>query len=304
MADLRVHIAGVELKNPVILASGTCGFGLSYDGFYPVEALGGVSMKGTTLEPRDGNPGVRIAETKSGILNSVGLQNPGLSAFVETELPAIADRDVVKIANIAGFSIEEFVALTEGLNDTAADMLEVNISCPNVKHGGAAFGMSCTAAAEVTRAVKRVAKKPVIVKLSPNVTDITEIAKAVEAEGADAVSLINTLLGMRIDIKRKQPILGNNVGGFSGPAVFPVALRMVWQTARAVRIPVIGLGGIATWQDAAEMILAGASAIQVGTAMFTDPFAPVKIVEGLNAWAEEEGVPLSALTGAVRPFEN
>lgn len=304
MADLRVHIAGVELKNPVILASGTCGFGLSYDGFYPVEALGGVSMKGTTLEPRDGNPGVRIAETKSGILNSVGLQNPGLSAFVETELPAIADRNVVKIANIAGFSIEEFVALTEGLNDTAVDMLEVNISCPNVKHGGAAFGMSCTAAAEVTRAVKRVAKKPVIVKLSPNVTDITEIAKAVEAEGADAVSLINTLLGMRIDIKRKQPILGNNVGGFSGPAVFPVALRMVWQTARAVRIPVIGLGGIATWQDAAEMILAGASAIQVGTAMFTDPFAPVKIVEGLNAWAEEEGVPLSALTGAVRPFEN
>ena len=304
MADLRVHIAGVELKNPVILASGTCGFGLSYDGFYPVEALGGVSMKGTTLGPRDGNPGVRIAETKSGILNSVGLQNPGLSAFVETELPAIADRNVVKIANIAGFSIEEFVALTEGLNDTAADMLEVNISCPNVKHGGAAFGMSCTAAAEVTRAVKRVAKKPVIVKLSPNVTDITEIAKAVEAEGADAVSLINTLLGMRIDIKRKQPILGNNVGGFSGPAVFPVALRMVWQTARAVRIPVIGLGGIATWQDAAEMILAGASAIQVGTAMFTDPFAPVKIVEGLNAWAEEEGVPLSALTGAVRPFEN
>ena len=304
MADLRVHIAGVELKNPVILASGTCGFGLSYDGFYPVEALGGVSMKGTTLEPRDGNPGVRIAETKSGILNSVGLQNPGLSAFVETELPAIADRDVVKIANIAGFSIEEFVALTEGLNDTAVDMLEVNISCPNVKHGGAAFGMSCTAAAEVTRAVKRVAKKPVIVKLSPNVTDITEIAKAVEAEGADAVSLINTLLGMRIDIKRKQPILCNNVGGFSGPAVFPVALRMVWQTARAVRIPVIGLGGIATWQDAAEMILAGASAIQVGTAMFTDPFAPVKIVEGLNAWAEEEGVPLSALTGAVRPFEN
>ena len=304
MADLRVHIAGVELKNPVILASGTCGFGLSYDGFYPVEALGGVSMKGTTLEPRDGNPGVRIAETKSGILNSVGLQNPGLSAFVETELPAIADRDVVKIANIAGFSIEEFVALTEGLNDTAVDMLEVNISCPNVKHGGAAFGMSCTAAAEVTRAVKRVAKKPVIVKLSPNVTDITEIAKAVEAEGADAVSLINTLLGMRIDIKRKQPILGNNVGGFSGPAVFPVALRLVWQTARAVRIPVIGLGGIATWQDAAEMILAGASAIQVGTAMFTDPFAPVKIVEGLNAWAEEEGVPLSALTGAVRPFEN
>lgn len=304
MADLRVHIAGVELKNPVILASGTCGFGLSYDGFYPVEALGGVSMKGTTLEPRDGNPGVRIAETKSGILNSVGLQNPGLSAFVETELPAIADRNVVKIANIAGFSIEEFVALTEGLNDTAVDMLEVNISCPNVKHGGAAFGMSCTAAAEVTRAVKRVAKKPVIVKLSPNVTDITEIAKAVEAEGADAVSLINTLLGMRIDVKRKQPILGNNVGGFSGPAVFPVALRMVWQTARAVRIPVIGLGGIATWQDAAEMILAGASAIQVGTAMFTDPFAPVKIVEGLNAWAEEEGVPLSALTGAVRPFEN
>lgn len=304
MADLRVHIAGMELKNPVILASGTCGFGLSYDGFYPVEALGGVSMKGTTLEPRDGNPGVRIAETKSGILNSVGLQNPGLSAFVETELPAIADRNVVKIANIAGFSIEEFVALTEGLNDTAVDMLEVNISCPNVKHGGAAFGMSCTAAAEVTRAVKRVAKKPVIVKLSPNVTDITEIAKAVEAEGADAVSLINTLLGMRIDIKRKQPILGNNVGGFSGPAVFPVALRMVWQTARAVRIPVIGLGGIATWQDAAEMILAGASAIQVGTAMFTDPFAPVKIVEGLNAWAEEEGVPLSALTGAVRPFEN
>ena len=304
MADLRTTIAGVTFKNPVILASGTCGFGLSYDSFYPVEKVGGVSMKGTTLEPRDGNPGVRIAETKSGILNSVGLENPGLHAFVETELPAIADRDVVKIANIAGFSIEEFVALTQGLNDTAVDMLEVNISCPNVKHGGAAFGMSCTAAAEVTRAVKQVAKKPVIVKLSPNVTNITEIAKAVEAEGADAVSLINTLLGMRIDIKKRRPILGNNVGGFSGPAVFPVALRMVWQTAQAVGIPVIGLGGVATWKDAAEMLLAGASAVQVGTAMFTDPFAPVKIVEGLGAWLDCERTTLSEVIGAVRPFEN
>ena len=300
MADLRVHIAGVELKNPVILASGTCGFGLSYDGFYPVEALGGVSMKGTTLEPRDGNPGVRIAETKSGILNSVGLQNPGLSALVETELPAIADRNVVKIANIAGFSIEEFVALTEGLNDTAVDMLEVNISCPNVKHGGVAFGTSCASVEEITVAVRKYCRKPLIVKLSPNVADIGEIAAAAEAGGADAISLINTLTGMRIDIRTRRPILRNNTGGLSGPAVFPVAVRMVWQAAQRVKVPVIGLGGISTWQDAVEMLLAGASALQIGTVLFTDPYAPIKILDGLNRYLDENHIAsVTELTGAV-----
>ncbi len=290
MADMRVNIAGVEFKNPVITASGTFGYGREYEHFFPLSKLGGISTKGTTAEKRNGNLAPRIAETPSGILNSVGLQNPGIDKFIKVELPNLKSKDTVIIANIAGFSIEEYAKICEKLDGTNVDMIEINISCPNVKHGGAAFGTSCQSAAEVTKAVRASTKKPIIIKLSPNVTDITEIARAVEAEGADAVSLINTLLGMRIDINSRRPILKNNVGGLSGAAVFPVALRMVWQTANAVKIPVIGMGGISTWEDGIEMMLAGASAIQVGAALFKNPFAAVEIIDGMNDYLDRKGI--------------
>ncbi|MCX7658627.1 MAG: dihydroorotate dehydrogenase [Oscillospiraceae bacterium] len=290
MADMRVNIAGVEFKNPVITASGTFGYGREYEHFFPLSKLGGISTKGTTAEKRNGNLAPRIAETPSGILNSVGLQNPGIDKFIKVELPNLKSKDTVIIANIAGFSVDEYAKICEKLDATNADMIEINISCPNVKHGGAAFGTSCQSAAEVTKAVREATKKPIIIKLSPNVTDITEIAKAVEAEGADAVSLINTLLGMRIDINSRRPILKNNVGGLSGAAVFPVALRMVWQTANAVKIPVIGMGGISTWEDGIEMMLAGASAIQVGAALFKNPFAAVEIIDGMNDYLDRKGI--------------
>ncbi|HOV40425.1 MAG TPA: dihydroorotate dehydrogenase [Oscillospiraceae bacterium] len=290
MADMRVNIAGVEFKNPVITASGTFGYGREYEHFFPLSKLGGISTKGTTAEKRNGNLAPRIAETPSGILNSVGLQNPGIDKFIKVELPNLKSKGTVIIANIAGFSVDEYVKICEKLDATNVDMIEINISCPNVKHGGAAFGTSCQSAAEVTKAVRAATKKPIIIKLSPNVTDITEIAKAVEAEGADAVSLINTLLGMRIDINSRRPILKNNVGGLSGAAVFPVALRMVWQTANAVKIPVIGMGGISTWEDGIEMMLAGASAIQVGAALFKNPFAAVEIIDGMNAYLDRKGI--------------
>lgn len=290
MADMRVNIAGVEFKNPVITASGTFGYGREYEHFFPLSKLGGISTKGTTAEKRNGNLAPRIAETPSGILNSVGLQNPGIDKFIKVELPNLKSKGTVIIANIAGFSVDEYVKICEKLDATNVDMIEINISCPNVKHGGAAFGTSCQSAAEVTKAVRAATKKPIIIKLSPNVTDITEIAKAVEAEGADAVSLINTLLGMRIDINSRRPILKNNVGGLSGAAVFPVALRMVWQTANAVKIPVIGMGGISTWEDGIEMMLAGATAIQVGAALFKNPFAAVEIIDGMNAYLDRKGI--------------
>ena len=283
MADLRVHIAGMELKNPVILASGTCGFGLSYDGFYPVEALGGVSMKGTTLEPRDGNPGVRIAETKSGILNSVGLQNPGVDAVIAEELPRLKQvfhKPVM--ANVSGFSIEEYVEVCRKLDACEqVGWLEVNISCPNVHGGGLAFGTDPKAAASVTRAVKAAVKKPVIVKLSPNVTSIADIARACEDAGADAVSLINTVLGMRIDLRAKRPLLANKTGGMSGPAIFPLAVRMVWQVYEAVRIPIIGMGGVTRAEDVLELMLAGATAVEVGAANLVNPYACRDIVRDL-----------------------
>lgn len=290
MADMRVNIAGVEFKNPVITASGTFGYGREYEYFFPLSKLGGISTKGTTAEKRNGNLAPRIAETPSGILNSVGLQNPGIDKFIKVELPNLKSKGTVIIANIAGFSVDEYAKICEKLDATNVDMIEINISCPNVKHGGAAFGTSCQSAAEVTKAVRAATKKPIIIKLSPNVTDITEIAKAVEAEGADAVSLINTLLGMRIDINSRRPILKNNVGGLSGAAVFPVALRMVWQTANAVKIPVIGMGGISTWEDGIEMMLAGASAIQVGAALFKNPFAAVEIIDGMNDYLDRKGI--------------
>ncbi len=302
MADLRVNVAGVEFKNPVIPASGAFGYGREYEQFYPLSKLGGISVKGTTLHERQGNPGPRIAETPSGMLNSVGLQNGGVEKFLNYELPNLATKDTRIIANIAGSTIEECAQLAGMLNGTAVDMIELNISCPNVKQGGAAFGTDCAVAGAVTSAVKKATDKPLMVKLSPNVTSITDIAKSVEANGADAVSLINTLLGMRIDIKTRRPILKNNVGGLSGPAVFPVAVRMVWQVANAVKIPVVGMGGISTYEDAVEMMMAGASAIQIGAAIFSNPYAPVEIVDGLNKWCDENGVKsISEIVGTVIP---
>jgi len=303
MADLSVSIAGVLFKNPVIAASGAFGFGREYEKLYPLHNLGGISCKGMTLKERAGNPAPRIAETPAGMLNSVGLQNPGVETFLQKELPYLKTKDTVVIANIAGSTPEDYCEMAEKLNESAVDMIELNISCPNVKQGGAAFGVHCDTAAGVTRAVRQHCHKPLMVKLSPNVTDIGEIAKAVEAEGSDAVSLINTLLGMRIDLRTRRPILKNNVGGLSGPAVFPVAVRMVWQVSNAVKIPVVGLGGIEKWQDAAEMMMAGASAIQVGTAIFADPFAPLKIRDGLNNWLEEQNIgSVAEITGTVRPW--
>ena len=303
MTNLKVNIAGVSFKNPVITASGCFGFGREYECMYPLEKLGGISLKGMTFQEKLGNPPPRIAETPSGMLNSVGLQNPGVEHFLEHDMPYLAKQDTVKIANIAGSSIEDYCAIAERLSESEIDMFELNISCPNVKQGGAAFGTSCQAAEEITAAVRRATTKPLMVKLSPNVTSITDIAKAVEAAGADAVSLINTLLGMRIDINTRRPILKNNVGGLSGPAVFPVAVRMVWQVANAVNIPVVGMGGIATAKDAIEMMMAGASAIQMGAAIFADPYAPVKVVRGMNEWCDAHGVArIADLTGSVQPW--
>ena len=300
MADLCVKIAGVALKNPVITASGTFGFGREYNALYPLSRLGGISCKGTTLHERLGNPPPRIAETPSGILNSVGLQNPGVDAFIREDLPWRKEQGTVVIANLAGRAISDYCQAAEKLDETAVDMIELNISCPNVKQGGASFGTACASAQEITAAVRKVTRKPLIVKLTPNVTSISDIAAAVEEAGADAVSLINTLTGMRINIETRRPVLRNNTGGMSGPAVFPVAVRMVWETARRVKIPVIGMGGIASWEDAVEMMLAGASAIQVGTAMFADAYAPLKMIEGIERYLEEHQIQsVTELTGKV-----
>lgn len=303
MADLTVNIAGVEFKNPVVTASGTFGFGREYSEFYPLREIGGLSCKGITLKPRMGNPPPRIAETPSGILNAVGLQNPGVDYFIERDLPWLKEQETVVIANIAGNTPEEYAQMAEKLSESSVDMIEMNISCPNVKHGGVQFGTSCQSVGAITREVRAHCKKPLMVKLSPNVSDIAEIARAAESEGADALSLINTLTGMRIDINTRRPIIRNNTGGLSGPAVFPVAVRMVWQTAGAVKIPVVGMGGISTWRDAVEMMLAGASAIQVGTALFSDPYAPLKIKEGLNRYLDDQGIAsVTELAGMVKPW--
>ena len=303
MADLRVSVAGVEFNNPLIAASGTFGFGREYAEFYPLSTLGGISSKGITLAARPGNPAPRIAEAPGGMLNAVGLQNPGVDHFIEKDLPWLKEQGTRIIANIAGNTPEDYCAMAEKLNDTDIDMIEMNISCPNVKQGGVQFGTSAEGVAGITKAVRAHCTKPLMVKLSPNVTDISEMALAAESEGADAISMINTLTGMRIDINTKRPIIHNNTGGFSGPALLPIAVRMVWQTYGKVKIPIVGLGGISTWQDAVEMLLAGATALQIGTVLFTDPYAPVKIVEGLTQYMEKNGVKsLSELTGAMRPW--
>ena len=256
MADLSVKVCGVEFNNPLIAASGTFGFGMEYSELYPLEKLGGISCKGITLTRRDGNPVPRVAETPSGILNAVGLQNPGVDVFINEDLPWLKKQNTVIIANIAGNTPEDYCAMAERLSETDVDMIELNISCPNVKSGGVQFGTSCESVGAITAAVKKYCKKPLIVKLSPNVTDIASIAQSAEANGADAISMINTLTGMRIDINSRRPIIRNNTGGMSGPAIFPVAVRMVWQVANAVKIPIIGMGGISSWQDAIEMMMA------------------------------------------------
>ncbi len=303
MADLSVKIAGIEFNNPLIAASGTFGFGREYGEFYPLEKLGGISCKGITLKCRDGNPVPRVAETPSGMLNAVGLQNPGVDAFIKNDLPWLKTQNTVVIANIAGNTPEEYCEMAEKLSDTEVDMIEMNISCPNVKSGGVQFGTSCESVGAITDAVRKHCTKPLIVKLSPNVTDIISIAKSAEASGADAISMINTLTGMRIDINTRRPIIRNNTGGMSGPAVFPIAVRMVWQVANVVNIPIIGMGGISTWQDAVEMLIAGASALQIGTVFFSDPYAPIKINEGINRFLDENGLKsVGELTGTIKPW--
>ena len=290
MSDLSVHIGKLSLKNPVMTASGTFGYGIEFADFMPLDALGGIIVKGTTLKPREGNSYPRMAETASGMLNCVGLQNKGAEYFCRHIYPQIKDIDTNIIVNVSGSSPDDYAecaAMIGTLDNIPA--IELNISCPNVKHGGMAFGVTCGGAASVVKAVRRAYHKTLIVKLSPNVTDITEIARAVEAEGADSVSLINTLMGMAIDIERRRPVLSIATGGLSGPAVKPVALRMVWQTAKAVGIPVIGLGGICTADDAIEFMLAGASAIEIGTANFLDPAISVKVRDGIDAWLDSHG---------------
>ena len=301
MADLKVNIAGVEFNNPIIAASGTFGFGREYSEFYPLSVMGGISCKGITLKERLGNPAPRIAETPSGILNAVGLQNPGVEHFINEDLGWLKQQGTVVIANIAGNTYEEYCSMAEKLSDTDVDMIELNISCPNVKSGGVQFGTSCESVGAITKAVRKYCKKPRIIKLSPNVTDIVSIAKAAEAGGADALSLINTLTGMRIDINTRRPIIKNNTGGLSGAAVFPVAVRMVYQTAQAVKIPVIGMGGISTAEDALEFILAGATAVAVGAANFINPYATIEVIEGIEDYMRRNKVEdIKELIGAVK----
>ena len=292
MDRLKVKLCGIELDNPVIPASGTFGYGREFAELYDIDVLGTFSFKGTTKDPRFGNPTPRIAETSSGMLNAVGLQNPGVDKVISEELPALA-RIFHKpvMANVSGFSVEDYVYTCEKLDkEPQVGWLEVNISCPNVHGGGMSFGTDPKAAAEVTAAVKKVTTKPVIVKLTPNVTDIAAMAKACEDAGADGISLINTLLGMRIDIKTRRPLLANTTGGLSGPAIFPVALRCVWQAAKAVDIPVVGMGGVSSARDVLEMMMAGAAAVEVGAANLTDPFACKKIIEALPEEMDRLGI--------------
>ncbi|WP_333593713.1 dihydroorotate dehydrogenase [Anaerospora hongkongensis] len=287
---LAVTVAGIHMKTPVIAASGTFGFGLEYKDFIDLNEIGAIAVKGLTLEARSGNQGRRIAETPSGMLNSIGLENPGVDAFLATILPQLKQYDVPVIVNISGNTVEEYALMAKKLTVAGVAGLEVNISCPNVKNGCLAFGVDPESAALVTRAVKNNTSLPVIVKLSPNVTDIVTVAKAVEAAGADAVSLINTLLGMAIDIHSWRPVLGNVVGGLSGPAVKPVALRMVWQVAKAVTVPVIGMGGIMTAEDALEFMLAGAAAVSVGTASLVNPRAAADIAQGMQEYLQKKNL--------------
>ena len=300
MTKMAVNLGGLQMKNPVTTASGTFGFGPEYAPYLDLNNLGAIVVKGTTLEPRKGNPTPRIAETPAGILNCIGLQNPGVDYFIEKSLPYLRNYDTPVVVNIAGNSLDDYREVTHRLSSAqGVAALEVNISCPNVKQGGMVFGTSCSMAAEVIRVVRENTKLPVIAKLSPNVTDIVEIAKGVADAGADALALINTLLGMQIDIHSRKPVLGNIMGGLSGPAIRPVAVRIVWQVARAVNLPILGMGGIMTADDAIEFILAGATAVAVGTANFVNPRATMDILTGIKLYMEKYGVnDINELVGA------
>lgn len=290
MAELSVNIGNLQMKNPVMTASGTFGYGIEYADFLDISRIGGIIVKGTTIQPREGNLYPRMAETPSGMLNAVGLQNKGAQYFVDHIYPQIMNADTNMIVNVSGSSVETYVECAEKIAELEKiPAIELNISCPNVKQGGMAFGVTCQGAAEVVRAVRKAYPKTLIVKLSPNVTDITEIAKAVEAEGADAVSMINTMMGMAINAEKRKPVLSTVTGGLSGSCVKPVALRMVWQTSKAVNIPIIGLGGISCWKDAVEFMLAGATAVQIGTYNFVDPTISVKVIDGINDYCNRHG---------------
>ncbi len=289
-SKLAVDFAGVAFKNPVVMASGTFGFGREYNQLFPIEKLGGISSKGLTLHARSGNEGIRIWETPSGIMNSVGLENPGVEGFIQKDLDWVNSLDLVNLVNVGGHSIEDYIEAVERLNREQLDILELNISCPNVKQGGMNFGVKTDMAQDVVRTIRQVCKHKMVVKLSPNAENIVDLAKACEAEGADGISLVNTFLAFAIDIKKKQPVFQNGYAGLSGPAIKPIALRMVHQVSKAVQIPVMGMGGISTWQDAVEFIMAGASVIQVGTATFMKPDKALDIIDGLEQYCADNGL--------------
>ncbi len=290
MVDTSIELCGVKMKNPVTVASGTFGSGLEYDEFTDVSRLGAVTTKGVALTPWEGNPTPRIAETYGGMMNAVGLQNPGIEEFLRTDIEFLKKKDTKIIVNVCGHSEAEYVGVVERLQDETVDLLEINVSCPNVKEGGIAFGVDPKALEHITAEVKKKAKQPVIMKLSPNVTDITEMARAAVAGGADGLSLINTLTGMKIDIHKRKFAVANRTGGVSGPAIKPIAVRMVYQVCHAVDVPVIGMGGISTWEDAIEFIMAGATAVSVGTANFRNPFATAEIISGIESYMQANGI--------------
>lgn len=299
--NTKVSIAGVELKNPITVASGTFGSGMEYDEFVDLNLLGAVTTKGVANVPWSGNPTPRVAETYGGMMNAIGLQNPGIDTFVKRDIPFLKEKDTKIIVNVCGKSTEDYLDVVERLGDEPVDLLEINVSCPNVKEGGIAFGQDPKALYDITKAIKAKAKQPIIMKLSPNVTDITEMAKAAEAAGSDALSLINTLTGMKIDIKRRAFAVANKTAGVSGPAIHPIAVRMVYQVANAVKLPIIGMGGVMNTEDALEMIMAGATAVAVGTANFHNPYATVEIIKGIEEYMQANGVDdINTLIGCVK----
>lgn len=299
--NTKVSIAGVELKNPITVASGTFGSGMEYDEFVDLNLLGAVTTKGVANIPWPGNPTPRVAETYGGMMNAIGLQNPGIDTFVKRDIPFLKEKDTKIIVNVCGKSTEDYLDVVERLGDEPVDLLEINVSCPNVKEGGIAFGQDPKALYDITKAIKAKAKQPIIMKLSPNVTDITEMAKAAEAAGSDALSLINTLTGMKIDIKRRAFAVANKTAGVSGPAIHPIAVRMVYQVANAVKLPIIGMGGVMNTEDALEMIMAGATAVAVGTANFHNPYATVEIIKGIEEYMQTNGVEdINTLIGCVK----
>lgn len=299
--NTKVSIAGVELKNPITVASGTFGSGMEYDEFVDLNLLGAVTTKGVANVPWPGNPTPRVAETYGGMMNAIGLQNPGADTFVKRDIPFLKEKDTKIIVNVCGKSTEDYLDVVERLGDEPVDLLEINVSCPNVKEGGIAFGQDPKALYDITKAIKAKAKQPIIMKLSPNVTDITEMAKAAEAAGSDALSLINTLTGMKIDVKRRTFAVANKTAGVSGPAIHPIAVRMVYQVANAVKLPIIGMGGVMNTEDALEMIMAGATAVAVGTANFHNPYATVEIIKGIEEYMQANGVDdINTLIGCVK----